>query len=444
MVLVIGTVLLMGGILDLSRASYARQELFSSITLYMFIFSLLAMAPTNGVLSRYLADVIYEEKFGDILPCFYIGLFINLVLSCMLGLPFCIWAYAQGQIELPYIVLGYCGYTALVLVFHCVLFLSASKDYRKIALCYGAGMGFSLVLSAILVYGLGWEITLSMLFSLTIGFCMIASLEFGIIKSYFKENSNKYRRVLSYFVKFWKLILTQTLYTAGLYIHNFIFWGSHLQVKVADAFYSAPAYDMATFLGIATNITASVIFLSRVEMHFHPKYKEFSEAIIGGRGMDIETAKKRMFRQLSSELVNLVRIQFIISVVVYLICAIVLPGRGFSGLVMQIYPCLAAGYFVLFTMYSAIIFLYYYNDMTGSVLTALVFFAASWAGTTFSQTLPENWYGLGVVIGSAAGWGVAYSRLRWVERNIDRHIFCQGLLIPMGKGKMPPRQVYHK
>lgn len=70
---------------------------------------------------------------------------------------------------------------------------------------------------------------------------------------------------------------------------------------------------------------------------------------------------------------NLVRIQFIVSVVLYLLCVIFLPGMGFSGLVMQIYPCLAAGYFILFLLYAELIFLYYFNDMTGALLTAVCF-----------------------------------------------------------------------
>ncbi len=72
-----------------------------------------------------------------------------------------------------------------------------------------------------------------------------------------------------------------------------------------------------------------------------------------------------MFRQLSAELMNLVRIQFIISTAVYLLCVVGLPQYGFSGRVMQIYPCLAAGYFILFILYAEIIFLYYFNDLTG-------------------------------------------------------------------------------
>ena len=104
-------------------------------------------------------------------------------------------------------------------------------------------------------------------------------------------------------------------------------------------------------------------------MNFHEKYKLYSEAVIGGKGADIDNAKKRMFRQLSSELMTLARLQFIISVVVYLICVILLPGEGFSGMTLKIYPSLAVGYFILFLMYAEIIFLYYFDDLTGAIWT---------------------------------------------------------------------------
>ena len=40
---------------------------------------------------------------------------------------------------------------------------------------------------------------------------------------------------------------------------------------------------------------------------------------------------------------------------------------------MRIYPGLSAGYSILFLMYAEIIFLYYFNDLTGAVMTGLTF-----------------------------------------------------------------------
>lgn len=146
---------------------------------------------------------------------------------------------------------------------------------------------------------------------------------------------------------------------------------------VARSFVCAQPYDMASCLAMFTNLSATVLLIARLEMHFHEKYKAYSEAVIGGRGADIRNCQKRMFRQLSAELLNLARMQFMITVVVFLLCEAILPQYGISGLVMRIYPCLAAGYFILFLMYAEIIFLYYFNDNLGAMLTAVVFAAAT-------------------------------------------------------------------
>lgn len=237
---------------------------------------------------------------------------------------------------------------------------------------------------------------------------------------------------------------TNFLYTLGLYIHNFVFWTTDLKMVVADSFVCAPTYDMATCIAMFTNISSSIIFITRVEMHFHQRYKAYSEAVIGGRGADIENTKKRMFAQLAGELMNLVRVQFIVSVVVYLICIVFLPQFGFSGLVLKIYPCLAAGYFILFVMYAAIIFLYYYNDLNGAMLTSFCFCLGTFLGSMVSKEFIEIWYGSGLIFGAILGWSVAHARLRWVERNLDVHTFCKGVLLKKGKGTKPPQKVFDR
>ena len=114
-----------------------------------------------------------------------------------------------------------------------------------------------------------------------------------------------------------------------------------------DTFVYAQSYDLASFIAMFTNISTSVIFMANVEMHFHKSYKEYSEAVIGGRYIDIEKTKNRMFGTLVNEIMSVVRVQFIISVVMYLVFSVVLDRFGFNGLVMTIYPVLAAAYFIV-------------------------------------------------------------------------------------------------
>ena len=314
MILVIAAIMAMQVLLDVSKVGYAQRELFACTVLYIFIFSLLSAAPFNSVLSRYMSDIIYEEKYEDVLPCFYVGIMLNLGVSCVVGIVFCVREYLTGEVPAWFVFAGYCGYVALVLVFYQMLYLSICKDYKKISFFFLLGMAVSVALAVIFAIVFGCDKTYSMLVALDIGFFLIASLEFAVIRNYFKKNSGEYKRVLSYFRIYWKLVMTNFLFTLGLYIHNFVFWTTDLRMVVADTFVCVTSYDLATCLAMFTNLSSSVIFISRVEMHFHARYKAYSEAVIGGRKMDIELAKKRMFRQLSEELMNLVRIQFIISV----------------------------------------------------------------------------------------------------------------------------------
>lgn len=444
MMVIIISLVCMEVVLGFDKIGYAQRELFSCTILYIFIFALLTAAPFNAVLSRYMSDVIYEERYEDIRPCYYLGMMMNIILSCLLGIPFCIREHFVGRVSVAYVFAGFCGYISLVLVFYSMLYLSICKDYQKISWFYFLGMLKAFICAVIMRYIFKWGVTQSMLFGMVTGFFFTAILEHALVKRYFVKSSNRYKPILHYFRKYWQLVLTNFLYILGLYIHNFVFWTTDLRMTVVKSFVCNQPYDMASCLAMFTNISATIIFIARVEMHFHEKYKLYSEAVIGGRGADIENTKRRMFRQLASELMNLARIQFIISVVIYLLCIVLLPRAGISGMTMKIYPLLAAGYFILFLMYSAIIFLYYFNDLAGAVLTAGIFCGVTLIGSLISTQLTEIWYGTGLLVGAFAGWCSAYGRLRWVEKNMDVHIFCRGNLIPRGKGEMSSGKVYDR
>lgn len=442
--LVIGNILLMGWVLGFGSESYIQRELFSCTALYIFIFALLSVSPFNAVLSKYVQDAIYEENYQDILPCYHLGLGINMALSCAMGIPFCLREYFVGGVEIFIVFVGYCGYVSMTLVFYSMVYLFICKDYEKVSIFFLTGMLMAFLLSLLLRYVFCWGIMESMLFALMAGTLLIAVLEYATIKRYFPKDSNRYKPVLLYFKKWWKLVLTNFFYILGLYIHNFVFWNADTRMVLADTFVCNQPYDMASCIALFTNISATIIFVSRIEMNFTEKYRLYSESIIGGKKANIDNAKKRMFRQLSDELMNLVRVQFIISVVVYLLCVVLLPQMGFAGLVMRIYPCLAAGYFILFLMYAAILFLYYYNDLTGSMMTAVSFCLVTLIGSIFAMHLSEIWYGIGVVLGAFTGWTIAYARLRWVERNMDVNVFCQGEIVGRKTGPKPSSIVYEK
>lgn len=442
MVLVIGVLLLLEYLLGFDSLDYYTRELFSCTILYIFIFSLLTASPFNSVLSKYMQDAIFEERYQDILPCYYFGLVLNLTLTCLLGIPFCLWEHFMGGVPVAYVFTGFCGYISLTLVFYSMLYLSICKDYGRISLFFLVGMLISFILALVLYFLAGWETTRAMLLAMTVGFFLIAVLEYGSVRRYFVENSSRFLPVLKYFGRYWHLVAINFLYTLGLYIHNFVFWTTDMRMVVANSFVCNQPYDMASCLAMFTNISATVIFIARVEMYFHERYKAYSEAVIGRKLADIQSTKRKMFREIANQLLDLARLQFIISVVVYLLFVVILPRFGFAGLTMRIYPCLAAGYFIPFQMYAEILFLYYFKDMWGAVFTAAGFCLVTFLGSLIAAHLPDIWFGIGVVAGAFAGWCVGYMRLRWVERHMEYQTFCQGQLIAWGRGVRPSNLVY--
>lgn len=424
MFVVIGAVLLAQVLLEFSFASFMRRELFADTLLYTFIFSLLTVSPFNAVLSKYVSDIFFEEKFQDVMPCFYVGLAITLVFGSLFAIPFCVHEYLVGEVEIYYVFTGYWAYMSLVLVFYSMIYMSIIKVYGKISLFFVISMLFSILLSVLLHYYGGVEKTYALLFSLAAGFTLIATLEYSLIRSYFRRNSGEYKAVLKKMKHYWKMIFINFLYTLGLYVHNFVFWHSELQNVLVKTFVTAQPYDMATCLAMFTNISATIIFITNIELHFRDRYRLYYEMVLGGRGHDIDNAKDRLFRQLGEEIFTLIRLQFIISVIVFLLCMVLLPMFGFAGIIMLIYPCLCVGYFILFVMYSEILFLYYFNDLNGALITTAVFCFGTFIGSILSSFLPEYWYGMGLVLGAFAGFTTAYNRIQWIEINLNNMTFC--------------------
>ena len=194
MFVVIGNILLMSYFLRFDLVGYRGGNLFAATILYTFIFSLLSSAPYNAVISRYLSDVIYDETYDDILPCYYVGLVITVLTACVLGIPFCIWEYVVGKVALYFVFTGYCGYIALVLVFYSMLYLSICKDYSKISIFFFLGMLVAFLLSFLFVRGYHMETSYGMLLSLAIGFAVTAIMEMATIRRYFRRNNNSYNQ----------------------------------------------------------------------------------------------------------------------------------------------------------------------------------------------------------------------------------------------------------
>lgn len=443
-IIVMATLLVLYGALGFMEVIYADRELLSSAILYIFVFALLITAPINAVMSRYIADRIFEEQYEDILPSFYTGLIISELAGAVAGLLFAVRLVLVGEVELWFVVLSYLFFMELIAVFYALTYLTATKDYKIVASDFLIGMlaAFLLALASNKVFGC--RIIYAILGGMCFGFWVIGMLQFAYIRHFFSVSNKNYRGCLHYFGDLKALFFGTLFYTLGLYVHNFVFWGTSGHLVIAESFYSYQPYDMAACLGMFTNISAMVIFTVMAETKFHDIYQSYNEAIIGATLKDIELAKKNMFRLLIQQIGYVVRVQAIISVIIFLLAVIFLPDYGFSGLEMTIYPSLAAAFFGIFTMYCNIIFLYYFNDSRGTFYTGLIFFIGTLIGSLAATHFEPQFYGIGALFGALIGWSFSYFRIRYLEKHFDYHIMCSMHVIKARRTKKPDAVVYRR
>ncbi len=444
MLVIIGGLLVMYELLGFDSVPMVERELFSCTVLYIFIFALLTCSPFNSVLSKYVADHIYTEEYDDIRPCIFFGLFCCMGTAALMGIPFYLRVHLVGGVPLYYVFTSFMCFLGLSLVFCAMIFSSILKAYTYISTCYVLGMVLAVLLSVIFRYLLHFSIPYSMLLALSIAFLFIAVMLMSRTLKYFKANSYRVKPILKTFRRYWRLGAANFLYSFGMFVHNFVFWLHPWRMVVLDSYVCNQPYDMATCIAMFTNISASTFFIARVEMHFHERYADYMNAVIGGKLDTIEKAKNRMFRTLSTQLLSLVRLQFCVTIVIYLLARIFMPSLGCSGLTMQMYPLMAVGYFISALYYALLLYLYYFNDLSGAAISALIFAGVAFAGAVISMKLPVLWYGTGFTLAAFCAFTFAYFRLRWIERHLDTFIFCRGSILDKGVGEKPPSLVFSR
>ena len=428
MILIIVTLFLMYYFLGYSDILFSSKEILASTILYTFIFSLCTTAPGNAVISRYISDKIYENREEDILPCYYTTLTGNVVISGIIGIVFCLREYFVGGVDPLYIFSSFSAYMGLVLVFASMLFITAIKEYKKISGAFAIGLFIALIVGVSMVKLFGINTEYSIITAFAVGFLIIALGLFSVVRMYFKENSRNYSGVFVYFKIHWRLLLTNSFYTFGLYVHNFVFWTTKHQIVVAKSFVSAPVYDMATCIAMFINISTMVIFIVEVETNFHDCYQAYCQSLMGGIGEEIKYAKKEMFRSIKNELLFIIEIQIIFTISIFFITILVLPMISVGGLITSILPTLTVGYFVLFIMYGMIIFIYYFNVYNMALMTSAIFFFVAFIGSVICRSLPPSLYGLGFLLGAFSGLTYAYYSLQKIEKNLDYYVFCKGTI----------------
>jgi polysaccharide biosynthesis protein PelG len=401
--------------------SFRDRELFIASVVYAFIFSQIIASGFKMMITRFIADMLYSEKFEYIIPSLYGVLITAVPISGIIGIIFFWNSPLQFEIKL----VSYLLFMELVIVFIIMEYLSTIKDYMKIVKSFLWGIGTIIGLSFIFLRFTNLQAVFGFLLAMDSGFFIIIVSLMVYIKNFFGKSASKYFEFLKHFDKYPALFFIAFFYTFGLYVHNFLFWTGELGVRVAGTYIYAPTYDLPTFYAFLSIMPSMIVFIVSMETSFYDKYKAYYTLITGkGNLKDIESAKKDMTRTLWSEIRNIVEIQLFFTLVFITAGYYLLPGFGLSQLSVDIFNLLAIGAYFNIIMLIIILILLYFEDRRGALYVSATFLASNAVFTYLTMNYSENTYGMGFFLAALAGLILAIIELIVYLKDINYHTFC--------------------
>ena len=269
------TVIAMAAVGLLGEATGGRGAVatFRLVTIYNFALSLVFCGPFLLVMTRHLADRIYEQKVEEA-PGMLVG---ATAVTLGLQLPVVVWLYfLHADMTLPERLASAVHYFLICGIWLVSVFLSALKDYRAIGLSFATGMAIGFGAAWLLLddYGAagligGFAIGLAVIF-FALALRVMVEYPYGIVRPF---------AFLHYFPRFWQLALFGLAYNLTIWCDKLVMWTAPEAERGAVGLVSNPTYDSAMFLANLTTVPVLAVFIISIETEFFERYQTFYRAI---------------------------------------------------------------------------------------------------------------------------------------------------------------------
>lgn len=400
-----------------------QSSLYIESVVYPFIFSHIVVSGFHMVITRYIADKMYERDLKSILSSVFGMLSIVLTIGGIIGFLFFLWAPLPFFLELTTFIF----YMEMMIILLLASYVSVLRNFIFIVKAYGYGVIAALIGTFLVLY-VPWfeDIVVWTMLMMDMGAFIIAALLLHNIYMFFGfENYFNYD-FIDYFSKFKKLFFINFFYTAGLYSHNIIMWFGPHGLCLADTYYYQPQYDVSTFFAYMSILPVMMLLVINTEINFYDKFRRYLMFITEkGNYEEITQSREEMLQVMWSEIRNIFDFQLVAVFCFIAFGNIVMPmvGLGFYGI--DIYNMLVLSAFSIGIMQAVMIMLLYLEDKDGALMTTALMLVLSIIFNLVSVFyLGEKTYGLGAVAANFCALIFSVYRLNEYAAKIDYHIFC--------------------
>ena len=431
MLLCIALVLVLRKMMEQSGGVRLESELFIATMTYGFIFSIILTSGIAMVLTRFVADKVYEGEYEKIITSFYGALMLMLPIAAVVAFVFLSGVSGSGVYKL----VAYLLFMVLVVIWLQTVYMSALKDYARIFRSFVIGFAVAVPIGWLLFTYTDVDRTVIAVGSSVVGLGIVAALLMIHLEQVFpREKSKKYFAFLSYFKKYPVIFVTGVFVYSGVFVQNFVYWMRSDAMIVADQYRLMPFYDLPVFYAYLSVIPSLVVFVVLVETSFYEKYKiYYTNVVTGGTYERLKRAKEAMQNTLVARISLLIEVQLLFSLLSIALGLIWLPKIGFSMEQLDLFVVLVLGFFFFILFFVILHALMYFDDKKGVFLCGSLFFILN-AGLTYGA-MKLGFDGAGLFTAAVLVMGITLLRMLYVLQNIHYYTFSREPLDTLKKLK---------
>ena len=420
--MLLGVILLLGimALCTIFNTATADRELLICMITYTLLASVTVTSFFSMVVTRYVADMLFEEKNQAVLPCFWGSTVIMMAVGSLLYGIFLLFSGAtliQG-------ILCFVLFGELIIVWNAMSFLSAIKDYKGIFMSFLTSVAASILLGALLLW-LKFPVVESLLFAVSVGYGIMLVWDVILLHRYFPHTSLGAFTFLKWIDAFLPLALSGFFMNIGMFSHLVIMWFSDIKVHVHGLFYGAPWHDVPALLAFMTALMTTVNFVVSVEVNFYPKYRNhYSLYNDKGTIKDILQSEKEMLDTLKTEIFYTALKQLLFTAACIALGGYLLDllPLGFNEIMRGYFRtlCVAYGLYAIGNMLMLI--LLYFTDYKGACVTTAIFAISTIVLTLVSLLFSNVYYGFGFLIAAMVFVVVTALRLDYFTKRLPYYI----------------------
>lgn len=429
--MLLGIFLLAGMALLCQVAGVSRhdREMMNSMLTYSLLVALSVTSWLNLLVTRFISDMLYEEKEERIMPSFHGSCAILLATGTVL---FGIFLHFSG-VDLIYKLLCIWFAQELIVVWNEMNYLTALKDYRALVTAFGVSLflGFFLAL-VLMMFRKATMITLFLCVIAAYGVLMV--WYYKKLLTYFPKSEGNSFHFLRWIDRYKSLLFTGGFINLGLFGHLVVMYFGPLKVRVEGLFYGAPLYDVPALAAFLSILITTINFVTSVEVRFYPKYRNYYGLFNDdGAIRDIEQAEDEMLTVLGREMmVNACK--QVVTTVIFVVFGSVLMKYlplGINDTSASIFRILCVGYGFYAIGNSIMLILLYFQDYAGALIGTMAFAGVSIILTAL-QNMQEhiNYFGTGFLIGAAIFYLIVWIRMEWYTKRLPYFLLGRQELVP--------------